>query len=154
MNTLTRERFDETDRLIIDLLAHDGRITAKAMAQNLGLAEATIRNRLNRLIQSGQVRISGLINHEAFEDQVVALIALEVQSASGLESIGRQIAELPSVRNVAVVSGRYDFLVEILVDSNRGIIHFLSNELSGIEGIGKTETFLLLKSYNKWVIPN
>jgi len=44
-------------------------------------------------------------------------------------------------------------MVEILVASHRGIVRFLREELADIKGIGKSETFLVLKSYNKWVIP-
>jgi Lrp/AsnC family transcriptional regulator, regulator for asnA, asnC and gidA len=148
-----REKFDETDWDIIGLLAADGRMTAKTMSKKLGLAEATIRNRLTKLARSNQVRIAGLINPDSFEDKVVALVALEVKEVANLDAIGQQISELPSVQNVTIASGRYDLIVEILVDSNKGIIKFLENELARIKGVGKTETFLILKSFNKWVIP-
>jgi Lrp/AsnC family transcriptional regulator for asnA, asnC and gidA len=148
-----REKFDETDWDIISLLAADGRMTAKTMSKKLGLAEATIRNRLTKLARSNQVRIAGLINPDSFEDKIVALVALEVKEVANLDVVGQQISELPSVQNVTIASGRYDLIVEILVDSNKGIIKFLENELATIKGIGKTETFLILKSFNKWVIP-
>jgi Lrp/AsnC family transcriptional regulator for asnA, asnC and gidA len=54
---------------------------------------------------------------------------------------------------VIIASGRYDLIVEVLVDSNKGIIKFLEDELARIKGVGKTETFLILKSFNKWIIP-
>ena len=142
--------FDETDWKIVDLLAQDGRITAKAIAHELGLAEATIRN---RLISSGKLKVAGLINHDAFENKVVAFVAVEIQEVKNLDAVGQQISKLPSVQNVSIVSGGYDFLIEILVSSNKGIIQFLQDELSTIEGIGKTETHLILKSFNKWVSP-
>lgn len=148
-----KERFDETDWEIIGLLAKDGRITAKAMSKKLGLAEATVRNRLNRLTKTGQFKVAGLINHDTFEDTVVALVALEIKEVANLDRIGQEIAALPSVQNVSIVSGRYDLIVEILVSSNKGIIRFLKEELAHIKGVGKTETFLLLKSFNKWVLP-
>jgi Lrp/AsnC family transcriptional regulator for asnA, asnC and gidA len=148
-----REKFDETDWDIISLLAADGRMTAKTMSKKLGLAEATIRNRLTKLARSNQVRIAGLINPDSFEDKIVALVALEVKEVANLDVVGQQISELPSVQNVTIASGRYDLIVEILVDSNKGIIKFLENELATIKGVGKTETFLILKSFNKWVIP-
>jgi Lrp/AsnC family transcriptional regulator for asnA, asnC and gidA len=149
-----KDRFDETDWEIIVLLAKDGRMTAKTMSKRLGLAEATIRNRMNRLTRSGKVRVSGLINHDSFEDKVVALVALEIKEVANLDRIGQELSSLPSVQNVSIVSGRYDLIVEILVSSNKGIIRFLKEELAGIKGVGKTETFLILKSFNKWVIPD
>jgi len=148
-----KEKFDETDWDIIGLLATDGRMTAKTMSKKLGLAEATIRNRLTKLARSNQVRIAGLINPDSFEDKVVALVAVEVKEVANLDIIGQQISELQSVQNVTIASGRYDLIIEILVDSNKGIIKFLEDELAKIKGVGKTETFLILKSFNKWVIP-
>jgi len=46
---------------------------------------------------------------------------------------------------------QYDLIIEVLVDSNTGLIKFISKQLSGIGGITKTETFVTLKSFNKWV---
>ena len=146
--------FDATDWKIVDLLAQDGRITAKAIAQQLDLAEATIRNRLNRLISSGKLKVAGLINHDAFEDKVVAFVAVVIQEARNLDAVGQRRAAANDLRPlVSIASGGYDFLIEILVSSNKGIIQFLQEELSTIEGIGKTETHLILKSFNKWVSP-
>ncbi|MCD6570120.1 MAG: Lrp/AsnC family transcriptional regulator [Deltaproteobacteria bacterium] len=151
---MAKDNFDTTDWEIVDLLAKDGRISAKAIAKNLSLAEATVRKRLVRLVNSGKLKISGLINPDTFEDRIVALVALEVKEAASLDRIGQEISALPSVKNVAIVSGRYDFIVEILVASNKGIINFLRDELSSVAGLGKTETFLILKSFNKWIIPD
>jgi len=44
-------------------------------------------------------------------------------------------------------------IVEILVDSNKGIINFLEDELAKVKGVGKAATFPILKSFNKGVIP-
>jgi Lrp/AsnC family transcriptional regulator for asnA, asnC and gidA len=148
-----KDKFDETDWEIIGLLAKDGRMTAKTMSKKLSMAEATIRNRLTKMARSKQVRIAGLINPDAFEDKVLALVALEVKEVANLDIISQQIAQLGSVQNVTIASGRYDLIIEILVDSNKGIIKFLEKELASIRGVGKTETFLILKSYNKWVVP-
>jgi Lrp/AsnC family transcriptional regulator for asnA, asnC and gidA len=62
-----------------------------------------------------------------------------------------EVSALPEVRSVAIVTGRYDLLVEVLVASNRGLIHFLSESLATVQGIQSSETFLLLKTYDKWI---
>ena len=53
--------------------------------------------------------------------------------------------------SVSILSGQYDLLMEVLVASNKGLIRFLTEELSAVEGLTRTETFLLLRSYNKWI---
>ena len=60
-------------------------------------------------------------------------------------------AELEHVMSVSILSGQYDLLMEVLVASNKGLIRFLTEELSAVEGLTRTETFLLLRSYNKWI---
>ncbi len=149
-----KPRFDETDWEIIGLLARDGRMTVKALSKRLGLAEATVRNRMNRIMRSGQIKVAGLMNHDALEDKVAAIVALEVKDVCDLDRIGQEIAALPSVQSVSIVSGRHDIMAEVLVSSHRGIVRFLKDELADIRGIGKTETFMVLKSFNKWIIPD
>jgi Lrp/AsnC family transcriptional regulator for asnA, asnC and gidA len=55
------------------------------------------------------------------------------------------------VLSVSIASGRYDLIAEVLVDSNRGLVRFLTEELSAVEGVISSESFLMLKSYNKFV---
>ncbi len=148
---MAKKFFDATDWKIIKLLSEDGRMTAKSMATRLGVAEATVRKRLRSLAKSGKLRVNALIDHDTFEDKLVAYVALEVKEVESLDRIGLEISGLPSVHSVSIVSGRYDYIVEILVSSNKGIINFLKDELATIHGIGKTETFIILKSFNKWV---
>ena len=72
-------------------------------------------------------------------------------SLQQLEARARAVRALPEVRSVSIVTGRYDLLVEITVDSNQGLIRFLSESLAEVPGITSSETFLLLKTFGKWV---
>jgi Lrp/AsnC family transcriptional regulator for asnA, asnC and gidA len=68
-----------------------------------------------------------------------------------LERKAEEISHLPNVLSVSITSGRYDLIAEVLVDSNKGLVKFLTEELSGIEGITRSESFIMLKNYNKYV---
>ncbi|MGA2615230.1 MAG: Lrp/AsnC ligand binding domain-containing protein [Spirochaetia bacterium] len=61
------------------------------------------------------------------------------------------MARLENVLSVSIASGRYDLIAEVLLDSNRGLVRFLTEELSTIEGILASESFIMLKNYNKYV---
>ena len=62
-----------------------------------------------------------------------------------------KMSALDQVQSVSLLAGQYDLMIEVLVDSNKGLMTFITEELSKIDGLAKTETYLTLKSYNKFV---
>lgn len=142
---------DDLDARIMDALRVDGRATNSAIAQACGVTEGTVRQRIKRLLESGVFRVVGQANPEIMPDQQVCVLGLNVRESAQLEDRARAVAALPEVRSVAIVTGRYDLLVEVVVPSNQGLIHFLVDSLAGVAGIQSSETFLLLKTFDKWV---
>jgi len=141
---------DETDWKMIDILRR-GYESNNAVARRLGVSEGMIRRRLQRLKEAGILVIRAMINPDVLAQQQLAVVAVNVAESKLLNAKAKAIAALPNVLSVSIASGRYDLLVEVLVHSNHGLVEFLTKNLSQVEGIGKTETFLLLKSYDKFV---
>ena len=141
---------DKTDWKIIDIL-RKGNQTNNKIAKDLGVSEGMIRRRIQRLKDAGILQVRALINPDMLEQQQLAVIGVSVTESRLLETKGREISGLPCVLSVSLVSGRYDLIAEVLVDSNHGLIKFLTESLSNVEGISKTESFLMLKSYHKFV---
>jgi Lrp/AsnC family transcriptional regulator for asnA, asnC and gidA len=142
---------DALDRGIIEALRKDGRVPNSTIAAALGVAEGTIRQRIKKLLDSGALRVAGLLNPQILSDHQLCVIGLNIDESRHLEDRARAVGALAEVRSVAIVTGRYDLLVEVLVASNQGLIHFLSESLAEVPGITSSETFLLLKTYDKWV---
>ena len=141
---------DATDWKIIDILRKENQTNNK-IAQDMRVSEGMIRRRIQRLKDAGILQIRALINPDMLERQQLAVIGVSVTESRLLETKGREISSLPCVLSVSLVSGRYDLVVEVLVDSNRGLVKFLTESLSNVEGISKTESFLMLRSYHKFV---
>ena len=141
---------DEIDWKIINTL-RESHQNNNAIARLLGISEGTVRQRLKRLKEAGIVKIRALINPEVLEKQQLAIIAVNVSESSLLESKAKEIAALPNVLDVSITSGRYDLFVQVLIDSNRGLVQFLTEELSAVKKVTSTESFLMLKSLNKYV---
>ncbi len=141
---------DATDWNIINIL-REGYTTNSAVAQKLNVSEGMIRQRIKRMKEAHILSIRALINPEVLANQQLAMIAVTVKESRTLDLKAKEIAELEHVLEVSIVSGQYDLLVEVLVDSNRGLVTFLTEILSKIEGIAATQSFILLKSYNKYV---
>lgn len=144
-------RLDELDHRIMKALRADGRATNSAIAEALGVVEGTVRQRLKKLFDSGMFKVAGMVNPEVMPEQQVCVVGLSVDESRQLEARAREVAKLPEVQSVAIVTGRYDLLVEVVVTSNHGLIDFLSGSLSKVEGITSSETFLMLKTYDKWI---
>ena len=141
---------DPTDWAIIKALS-EGHTTNTDLARRLSISESTVRQRVKRLQAAGILKIRALRNPNRLADQQLALVAVRVAEARLLDAKAREIRALEHVLSTSITSGQYDIMAEVLVDSNRGLITFLTEELSKVDGLIKTETFLMLRSYDKWI---
>ena len=141
---------DKIDWKIIDLLSNNY-LSNNEIARHLKISEGTVRRRIKILQSDGIMRIKALLDPDVLENQQLAIVAVSIAKAKLLDKKAQQISGLKNVISVSIVSGQYDLLVEVLVDSNKGLVHFLTESLSTIEGITKTERFLILKSFGKFI---
>jgi len=141
---------DPLDWKIINILSKKY-IPNSTVAKKLGVTEGTVRQRLKRLQSGSVLKIRALRDPNILENQQLAIVAATLMEAKYLDQKAREISALENVLSVSIVSGRYDFLIEVLAESNKGLVSFLTKKLSTIEGISKTEIFVVLKSYEKWV---
>ena len=141
---------DETDWSIIRIL-RTGWAPNNAVARELGISEGTVRARLKKLREAGVLEIRALINPDVLANKQLAAIAVRVAESRLLEQKAEEVSRLPNVLSVSIASGRYDLIAEVLVDSNQGLVRFLTEELSAVEGVVSAESFLMLKSWRKFV---
>jgi Lrp/AsnC family transcriptional regulator, regulator for asnA, asnC and gidA len=141
---------DQTDWKIISILK-EGYVPNNTIARKLGISEGTVRARLKRLKEAGILQVRALINPDVLENQQLVIVAIRVAESKLLERKAEELSKLPNVLSVSIASGRYDLIAEVLLDSNRGLVKFLTEELSTIEGILASESFIMLKSYQKYV---
>ncbi len=147
---------DETDLRIIALLQKDGRISNVEIARDLGLAEGTIRKRLERLLEEGHIQIKAVADpaKAGFPNRV--FVGIESDLAQ-LEGIATKLASLPEVYSVSLVTGTYDLVVEIVLPSGDQLLSFLLDRVATIPGVKRTETCQVLqvvKQASDWTIPD
>jgi len=141
---------DDTDWKIIGIL-QEGWVPNNTIARRLGVSEGTVRSRLKRLKDAGILTIRALINPDVLANKQLVLVAMNVAESRLLECKAQEISGLPNVISVSIASGRYDLVAVVLGDSNKGLVRFLTEELSKVEGIASSESFIMLKSYCKFV---
>jgi Lrp/AsnC family transcriptional regulator for asnA, asnC and gidA len=141
---------DARDWAIIELL-RAGTISNSAVAKELGVSEGMIRQRIKRLREHGILSLRGLINPDILANRQMVWLGANVAESRLLEKKAEEIARLENVLSVSISSGRFDLIVELLLDTHRGLVDFLINELSQVDGIVRTESFVTLKTYSKFV---
>jgi Lrp/AsnC family transcriptional regulator for asnA, asnC and gidA len=144
---------DELDKQIIAILNADGRENNNEIAKKLSVSEGTIRNRIKKLTSSEVLKVSGQISPDAEPEKQLVFLGIKIAVSRDLIATSEKISKLSEVQSSYITTGRYDLIVEAWVEVKYGLINFLSGPLAQIEGIVSTESFLIMKSSNKWVSP-
>ncbi len=147
-------RFDSLDKKLVRLLAEDGRMSASILAERLSVTSPTVRSRIKSLAASGLLKIAGLIDPGRGQELTTAIVGLKIQSHGQLDKELELLAELEQVQWAAVVTGRYDAIVEVVVTGGMPDLYRLMTEtIPNVGLVTQTETFVVMKSRRKWVFP-
>ena len=137
---------DELDREIIEYLRTDGRMRFTKIAEELGVAEGTVRNRVAKLQDDKIIQIIGMTDPHRMGFEAPAMICVNIQPPH-LEEAAAAIAALPEVSYLVLVSGEFDFLVEVKCRDREHLVTFLHESLQTIPGVQRTQTFMILHTY-------
>jgi Lrp/AsnC family transcriptional regulator for asnA, asnC and gidA len=137
------------DAINIAIINHlkDGRVSFKRIAEDLGLAEGTVRSRVKKLTEEGVLSISGLVNPEALPDQQIIMVGVRVKGMD-LVKKGEEFSKLRGVISVCVVTGQFDLIVTAMLTKDFGLLEFFTQEVATIENVRSVETFVVYKSFN------
>ncbi|GAA1163908.1 Lrp/AsnC family transcriptional regulator [Nocardioides aquiterrae] len=130
-------------KAIIEQLQQDGRRSYAAIGKVVGLSEAAVRQRVQRLIESGVMQVVAVTDPLELGFARQAMVGIRVSGA--LEPVADQIAELEEVDYVVVTAGSYDLLVEVVCESDEHLLELISGRIRAIEGVAGTETFMYLR---------
>jgi Lrp/AsnC family transcriptional regulator for asnA, asnC and gidA len=139
-------KIDELTVSIIHCL-RDGRVRFREIAENLAIAEGTVRTRVKKLQEEGILEITGLVDPEQVPDHSIVYIGVKLKTIE-LVKKGAEIAEVKGVIAVGVVTGRYDLILTVALKKGFGLLEFYTHELSKVDEIQSVEAFVVYKSYN------
>lgn len=139
----------ELDAINLAIINHlrDGRTPFKKIADDLKLAEGTVRSRVKKLQEEGVLEITGLVDPEAIPDKYVVMVGIKLKDMN-LVGKGEEFSKLKGVTSVCVVTGRFDLILMVMLTNEYGILEFYTEEVSKIENIRSVETFVVYKSFN------
>ena len=134
----------ELDKRIIEHLQQDGRRPFTQIALELGVSEAAVRARTNRLVERGILQIVGVTDPLKLGFQQMAMVGIRCER-DRLVSVAEAVSEFPEVDYVVIAAGSYDVLIEVVCEDNAALLEFLAEKLRRIEGVRDTETFVYLR---------
>jgi Lrp/AsnC family transcriptional regulator for asnA, asnC and gidA len=138
------EELSPLDKQIIEHLQQDGRRPFTQIAATLGVSEAAVRARTNRLIERGILQIVGVTDPLRIGFHQMAMIGVRCDGDKLIRA-AEQIAELPEVSYAVITAGQYDILVETVCEDNDALLTFLVDKLRHVDGVRETEAFLYLR---------
>jgi Lrp/AsnC family transcriptional regulator for asnA, asnC and gidA len=139
-----KKPLDQIDRQMIELLQKDGRIPNTEIAKQLGVSEATVRSRLNRLIDEGYIQIVAVSNPIKLGFKIVGILRIKVDIGK-IESVTRELSKIKSIWFVVHATGDSDIYTEFVAKSLDELNDLIFNRIYKIKGVVRTETSLILK---------
>jgi len=139
-----RVPLDATSKAIVEQLQRDGRRSYADIGKAVGLSEAAVRQRVQKLTESGLMQIVAVTDPTQLGFTRQAMIG--IRASGDTTALAARISELPEVAYVVLTAGSFDILAECVVVDDDALISLLNHKIRGIEGVVGTETFVYLRN--------
>ena len=134
---------DEVSKAIIEQLQQDGRRSYAAIGKVVGLSEAAVRQRVQRLIDGGVMQIVAVTDPLELGFARQAMVGVNVRGE--IQPVAEALAALDEVDYVVITAGSFDLLVEVVAESDERLLEIVSGQIRAVEGVVRTETFMYLR---------
>ncbi|WP_462186206.1 MULTISPECIES: Lrp/AsnC family transcriptional regulator [unclassified Frankia] len=134
---------DDVNRAIIEQLQQDGRRSYAAMAAAVGLSEAAVRQRVQRLLDAGIMQIVAVTDPLRVGFHREAMIGVRVTGDTRV--VADTIAALPEVDYVVLTAGSFDLIVEIVAENDEHLLELINEQIRALPQVLATETFVYLR---------
>jgi Lrp/AsnC family transcriptional regulator, regulator for asnA, asnC and gidA len=141
--TLTGGSVDDVGKRLIEELQQDGRRSYAALAKTVGLSEAAVRQRVQRMVDSGVMQVVAVTDPLQVGFHRQAMIGLRVDG--DLVRVADELAKIDEVDYVVITAGSFDILLELVCEDDDHLLRVLSERIRQLPGVRDSETFVYLK---------
>ncbi|HNF93205.1 MAG TPA: Lrp/AsnC family transcriptional regulator [Anaerolineales bacterium] len=138
------DRLDDIDRHIINALRADGRVAFAQLAEQLNVSPGMIRQRYNRLVDLGYLKVVAVTNPLMMGKRTMSMIGIRTDGRKMME-VANKIAKFDEVVYIVATSGRYDLMIEVFCADHEDLFNFMAEKLAKVDGVRETESFIYLK---------
>ena len=142
--SLDKRPLDPVDCELIRLLQKDGRIPNTVLAKKIGISEATVRTRLNRLIKDEVIQIVAVSNPMKLGFEIVGIIRIHIDIHK-MAHITRELQQLDALWFIVHTTGGTGIDAEFIVRDIQELNELIFEKINRIDGVNQTETSLILK---------
>jgi Lrp/AsnC family transcriptional regulator, regulator for asnA, asnC and gidA len=133
---------DRIDQRLIEALQQNGREPFRRIAAEVGVSEATIRARYQKLCEDNILQVTGVTNPLGLGFDAQAMVG--IRTSGSPEPVAEAIAQWDEADYVVITAGQFDVLVELICADRRQLLD-LTNRIRGLDGVASTESFLYLE---------
>lgn len=144
-------QIDDVSKAIIEQLQDDGRRSYAEIGKAVGLSEAAVRQRVQKLTDAGVMQVVAVTDPMQLGFYRQAMIGVRV--AGDTTAVADALSRLRAVDYVVLTAGSFDILAEVVCEDDDDLIELLNKQIRGIEGVQSTETFVYLrlqKQFYNW----
>ena len=139
---MSSQSLDATDRALIHLLQRDGRRPYTQLAKEVGLSEAAVRQRVQRMLDNDTMQIVAVTDPLQLGLNRQAMVLIRVNG--DVREVADQLEQIEEVDYLVVTAGSVDLLAELVVSDDDALFSLLNDRIRQIPGVLSTETIMYL----------
>ncbi len=148
MDRARQSHLDEVSKLIIEQLQKDGRKSYAEIGKVVGLSEAAVRQRVQKLTEAGVLQIVAVTDPLKLGFSRQAMIGIRCVGNSA--QVADAIAKIPSVDYVVLTAGSFDIMAEVVCEDDDQLIELLNDKIRTLPGVVSSETFVYLRLHKQF----
>ncbi len=141
-------QLDEVSKQIVEQLQMDGRKSYAEIGKVVGLSEAAVRQRVQKLNESGVMQIVAVTDPMRLGFSRQAMVG--VKCTGDVNKVAQALADIPQVDYVVLTAGGFDILVEVVCEDDEDLINLLNSNIRLLPGVVSAETFVYLKLHKQF----
>ena len=134
---------DELDRAIIEQLQTDGRMPYTRLGASVGMSEAAVRQRVQRLVEAGVMQVVAVTDPMSLGLRRVAMIG--VKTEGNVRPVSDAMSKLDEVSYLVITAGSFDLIAEVVAADDEALFALINDKIRAIPGVRRTETFMYLQ---------
>jgi Lrp/AsnC family transcriptional regulator for asnA, asnC and gidA len=139
---------DDVSKKIIEQLQVDGRRSYAEIGKAVGLSEAAVRQRVQKLTDAGVMQVVAVTDPMQLGFYRQAMIG--IRATGDTRVLAELLAAMPAVDYVVLTAGSFDILAEVVCEDDDELLELLNSKIRNLDGVRSTETFVYLKLHKQF----
>lgn len=141
---------DEISLKILQILQQKARVPNVEVARQVNMAPSAVLERIRKLEKQGLIDgYEVILNPRCFNREMVAFVHVYIEKSCLAEETGNILAQIPEVQEIHFISGSDSFLLKVRVSGKEALFTTLSEKISSIPSVTRTETNVVMKTYKE-----